>query len=70
MAAHDRFRRWAEDGTLQWVARKLQGELDAEGHIDWEQFNVDSTTIRASRSAAGGPTDDKKGIEPAEKMRE
>ncbi|MCS4054665.1 IS5 family transposase [Salinibacter ruber] len=66
-AAHDRFRRWAEDGTLQSAARKLQGELDAEGHIDWEQLGVDSTTIRASRSAAGGPTDDKKGTEPAEK---
>ncbi|MCS3940578.1 IS5 family transposase [Salinibacter ruber] len=67
---YDRFRRWAEDGTLQSIARKLQGELDEEGRIDWEQFNVDSTTIRASRSAAGGPTDDKKGTEPAEKTAE
>ncbi|MCS3750591.1 hypothetical protein GGQ19_001760 [Salinibacter ruber] len=65
---YDRFRGWADDGTLQSIIEKLQGELDAEGHIDWKQFNVDSTTIRASRSAAGGPTDDKKGTEPAEKM--
>ncbi|WP_272508511.1 transposase [Salinibacter ruber] len=54
-AAHDRFRRWAEDGTLQSAARKLQGELDAEGRIDWEQLGAHSTTVRASRSAAGGP---------------
>jgi len=67
---YDRFRRWAEDGTLQSAARKLQGELDAGGHIDWEQLGAHSTTIRASRSAAGGPTDDKKGIEPAEKTAE
>jgi transposase len=67
---YDRCRRWAEDGTLLSVARKLQGELDAEGRLDWEQFNVDSTTIRASRSAAGGPTDDKKGTELPEKTAE
>ncbi|WP_423816122.1 transposase [Salinibacter ruber] len=54
-ATYDRFRRWAEDGTLQSAARKLQGELDAEGCIDWEQLGAHSTTIRASRSAAGGP---------------
>ncbi len=67
---YDRFRRWAEDGTLQSIVEKLRGELDAEGRIDWEQFSVDSTTIRASRSAAGGPTDDKKGTGPAEKTTE
>ncbi|MCS4101356.1 IS5 family transposase [Salinibacter ruber] len=67
---YDRFRRWADDGTLQSIARKLQGELDAEGHIDWEQLGADSTTIRASRSAAGGPLGVKKGTEPAEKTAE
>ena len=67
---YDRFRRWAEDGTLQSIVEQLQRELDAEGHIDWDQFNVDSTTIRASRSAAGGPADDKKGTEPPEKTTE
>ncbi len=67
---YDRFRRWADDGTLQSIARKLQGELDEEGHIDWEQLGADSTTIRASRSAAGGPLGVKKGTEPAEKTAE
>jgi hypothetical protein len=55
---------------LQSIVDKLQGELDAEGHIDWEQFNVDGTTVRASRAADGGPTDDKKRIGPAEKTKE
>lgn len=63
---YDRFRRWAEDGTLERIVRQLQGELDAEGRIDWEQFNVDSTIVRASRAAAGGPDDDKKGTEISE----
>lgn len=63
---YDRFRRWAEDGTLEHIAHQLQGELDAEGRIDWEQFNVDSTIVRASRAAAGGPDDDKKGTEISE----
>jgi transposase len=67
---YDRFRRWAEDETLQSVAHELQGELDAEGRIGWEQLGADSTTIQASRSAAGGPNDDKKETEPAKRTRE
>lgn len=67
---YDRFRRWAEDGTLELIVRHLQGELDAEGRVDWNQFNVDSTIVQASRAASGGPNDDKKGTEPAEKSRE
>ncbi len=63
---YDRFRRWAEDGTLESIVRHLQGELDAEGRIDWSQFNVDSTIVQAARAAAGGPNDDKKGTEPGE----
>ncbi len=65
-AAHDRFRRWAEDGTLESIVRHLQGELDAEGRIDWSQFNVDSTIVQAARAAAGGPSGVKKGTEPGE----
>lgn len=63
---YDRFRRWAKDGTLECIVSQLQGELDAEGRIDWEQFNVDSTIVRAGRAAAGGPADDKKGIEASQ----
>ncbi|MCS4034654.1 transposase [Salinibacter ruber] len=64
--AYDRFRRWAEDGTLESIVRHLQGELEAEGRIDWSQFNVDSTIVQAARAAAGGPNDSKKGTEPGE----
>lgn len=67
---YDRFRRWAEEGTLDRIVRELQEELDAEGKIDWGQFNVDGTTVRASRAAAGGPADDKKGAAFSEKTLE
>ncbi|WP_259050083.1 transposase [Salinibacter ruber] len=64
--AYDRFRRWAEDGTLESDAWHLQGELDAEGRIDWSQLGSCSTIVQAARAAVGGPNDSKKGIEPGE----
>ncbi|WP_259082137.1 transposase [Salinibacter ruber] len=63
---YDRFWRWDEDGTLESAAWHLQGELDAEGSVDWSQFNVDSTIVQAARAAAGGPSGVKKGTEPGE----
>ena len=56
----------AEDGTLERILRELRQDLDLKGEIDWTQFNVDGTTVRAHRSAAGGPDDDKKGTESTE----
>ena len=58
---YDRFLRWAGDGTLEAIVRHLQGELDVESHIDWGQFNVDSTIVQCARTAAGGSNDDRKG---------
>lgn len=66
---YDRFRTWTEDGTLDRILDRLREELDREGEIDWEQFNVDGTTVPASRAASGGPTDGKKGIESSETTR-
>jgi transposase len=63
---YTRFRRWTKDGTLDQILDRLREDLDLEDEIDWEQFNVDGTTVLASRAAAGGPTDDKKGIEFSE----
>lgn len=64
---YDRFRRWAEDGTLQRMVERLQADLDEHGEIDWDLFCIDGSTVPASRAAAGGPEDDKKGIESGEK---
>jgi hypothetical protein len=46
--AYDRFRRWTEDGTLESAAWHLQGELDAEGSVDWSQLGgPGETKVRA-----------------------
>lgn len=66
---YDRFRTWTEDGTLDRILDRLQKELDLREEIDWEQLGAYGTTVPASRAAAGGPTDDKKGIESNETKR-
>ncbi len=51
---YERFRRWRDDGTWATLLGALQRSADRAGLIDWSLFCVDSTTVRASRSAAGG----------------
>lgn len=66
---YTRFRAWTEDGTLDRILDRLRKDLDLEDEIDWEQLGAHGTTVPASRAAAGGPTDDKKGIESSETRR-
>jgi transposase len=54
---YDRYVLWRRDGTWDTILRALQVQLDAEGKIDWSQFNVDSTVIHGSRAAAGACRD-------------
>jgi len=49
-----RYRRWTREGFFDRILHALHLELDADGRIDWSQFNVDGSSIRADRSAAGG----------------
>ena len=50
---HDRYRRWCQEGRFALILVALRDTLDAQGLLDWEQWWVDSTSIRASRAAAG-----------------
>ena len=50
---YGRFARWRDDGTLARVVARLQRDLDRDGLIEWSAFCIDSTTVRASRVAAG-----------------
>ena len=50
---YGRFARWRDDGTLDRAVARLQRDLDRSGLIEWSAFCVDSTTVRASRVAAG-----------------
>lgn len=50
---YERFTVWSEDGTLVKMVTALQKQLDVSGKLDWVQFNIDGTTVRASRAAGG-----------------
>lgn len=50
---YDRFNRWSRDGTLVTLAQALLVELDGAGRIDWDLWNIDGSSIRASRAAGG-----------------
>ena len=63
---YGRFRRWRLDGTLDRVVAHLQRDLDRLGLIDWSAFCLDTTHVRASRSAAGAR---KRGAPPSRASR-
>jgi transposase len=50
---HDRYRRFSQEGRFAAMLVALPDTLDAQGQLDWEQCWLDSTSIRASRAAAG-----------------
>lgn len=52
---YSRFRRWEAVGLFDRILDRLQIELDEHGLIDYATWMVDSTSIRASRAAAGAP---------------
>lgn len=55
---YDRYVWWRRSGTWERILVALQVKLDAEGKIDWDQWSLDGTIIRAHRSAAGAPIGD------------
>lgn len=52
---HDRYTWWRRNGTWDRILRALQLKLDEAGLIDWEQWGIDGTIVRAHRAAAGAP---------------
>ena len=48
-----RFRRWQREGTIDRILSRLHLLLDADGCIDPDTWYVESTSVRANRSAAG-----------------
>ncbi len=50
---YDRYRRFCQEGRFACMLVALRASLDERGQLDWEQWWVDSTSIRASRAAAG-----------------
>jgi transposase len=52
-SAYHWYRVWTNDGTFDRILERLQVRLNAEGLLDFDAWLVDSTTVRASRAAAG-----------------
>lgn len=52
-SVYHRYRRWSRDGLFDRVLKTLQVRLDDQGRIDWSQFDIDGSHVRADRSAAG-----------------
>jgi transposase len=53
---YDRYTFWRRDGTWDRILKALQVQLDEHGLIDWEQWALDGSIVRAHRAAAGAPT--------------
>ena len=51
--AYCHFNTWRQQGVLERVVEALQIRLDAEGHIDWDLWCVDGSSVRGSKAAAG-----------------
>jgi transposase len=52
-SAYAHFNTWRRQGLFERVLEALQIRLDAEGHIDWDLWCVDGSSVRASKAAAG-----------------
>lgn len=50
---HRRHLNWRRDGTWEAVLAHLRLVADERGLIEWERWNADSTSVRATRHAAG-----------------
>jgi len=50
---YSRYRRWGREGLFDRILERLHLELDEDGRIDWNMFDVDGSNIRAHQSAAG-----------------
>lgn len=52
MTVYQRFRQWCDDGTFDQMLTRLHLCLREDGYMDLDTWMVDSTSIRATRSAS------------------
>jgi transposase len=62
---YDRYTWWRRNGTWDRILKALHIKLDAQGAIDWEQWALDGTIVRAHRAAAGAPKERNDAAEPS-----
>lgn len=51
---YQRFRDWRDNGTSGCILARLHLKLRQDGYLGLDTWMIDSTTIRATRAAAGG----------------
>lgn len=57
--AHGRFVHWRRDGAWDRLLARLRLRADKKGLLDYSQWNIDATSVRAARAAGGAA---KKGL--------
>lgn len=57
---YGRYRRWTREGLFDRILERLHVSLDEDGRIDWSVFDVDGSSVRAHRVAAGASKTSKK----------
>lgn len=57
---YGRYRRWTREGLFDKLLHRLHVSLDDYGRIDWSVFDVDGSSVRAHRAAAGASKDPSK----------
>lgn len=57
---YGRYRRWTREGLIDRILDRLHVSLDEYGRIDWSVFDVDGSSVRAHRAAAGASKASKK----------
>ena len=50
---YHRFREWQRNGLFERILMFLHLKLNEQGLIDWNLWEIDSTTVKAAKSAAG-----------------
>jgi len=50
---YDHYRTWRDNGVYGRILKALHIRLDQEGHIDWDLWCIDGSSVRAARAAAG-----------------
>src|SRR5512146_1609516 len=49
---YDYYWHWRDNGTFDRLLSALQIRLDRQGHIDWDLWCIDGSSVRAARAAA------------------
>ena len=52
-SVYDRFRRWQQAGTFEQILQRLHLKINEKGLLDWNEFYIDSTYVKAAKAAAG-----------------